>query len=200
MGEIVWVDFGVISVLPFYSTLVVFLTGVFPTTKSMSWFPMWQTNAVETQDFFTKSQAGEWRSILVKYWEFPAWRQKQLLEESCLERMKRRKRETWGRSLGSKTVKGLWRGHGRTGQLEQEMMIKQAAQIFGSEVISPAACPVCLSWCFFFIKPHVRCVFGLALFTTQVSLLEKTSICFPALNPSSQGLLFVQFHHKSIRQ
>lgn len=64
-------------------------------------------------------------------------------------------------------------------------MIKQAAQIFGSEVISPAACPVCLSWCFFFIKPHVRCVFGLALFTTQVSLLEKTSICFSALNPSS---------------
>lgn len=42
----------------FYSTLVVVFTGVFPTTKSMSWFPLWQTNAVETQDFFTKSQPG----------------------------------------------------------------------------------------------------------------------------------------------
>lgn len=39
-----------------YSTFVVFFIGVFPTTKSMSWFPLWQTNAVETHDFFTKSQ------------------------------------------------------------------------------------------------------------------------------------------------
>lgn len=177
MGEIVWVDFGVISVLSFYSTLVVFLTGVFPTTKSMSWFPMWQTNAVETQDFFTKSQAGEWRSILVKYWEFPAWRQKQLLEESCLERMKCRKRETWGRSLGSKTVKGLWRGHGRTGQLEQEVMIKQAAQIFDSEVISPAACPVCLSWCFFFYKATCQvCLWSCPVHNSGFTAWEDISL------------------------
>lgn len=147
------------------------------------WFPVGHRNTAEAQDSLSKGKGGEWRgrSILVNSQETSGWWLKQLLESEWTA-------EYGGTREGFWTVK-LWR------DLEEG-----EAWLAGPTEVRDDAWTNLLRYfwqwgnfasCFLHILSkifglaHVQYVSGLSLSTAYVSVFDKPSICFSALNPGS---------------